>query len=221
MSYFPRSSLQSLLYFLGLCHMDLQCLDISYFPNCCHDEWYQMRRQHPGQFAATYIFKCLTITFGETAEAAVVQFNTHAAVYTLEEIGDLGIPSRNVFNCTGRDNFAIPLNFCSISDGPEILATVARKALLHCVNLYLNPPTVGLWAVTCNDSCCRASVAVILTLLVAAQRIKPSDVGLAGEYLVHNKSVHNKTVVRKGVMCYSGPVIVEAATLMGPIHLPY
>jgi hypothetical protein len=231
MSFLPRPKLQTQFTLLPECrarqmgenwiHKDLLCFKNSTYVHVhyCHDEWYLRRRRKPDITVAPYQFNCETQKFNAKAESQMMRFNMHAATYSEEDAASLGLPPSNVFNCIGLEDFGEVVDFWKLEEGPELLRIVSTRALKHVVDFWEADDPCGMFAFVCDQGVCR-SVAVALTLLVAAERIKPWEIGYAGEYLLHDKSSSNKESVKRGVFRRSGPAILEAAALMGPIFLP-
>ena len=126
----------------------------------------------------------------------------------------------NVFNCVGQKEYGYVPDFWQDEHGPEMLKVVAMRAL-HKWQTFMNDDDAkGVFAFMCDGGICR-SCAVALTLLVASGRILPSEVGFAAEYLVFDKSRLNLVRARESISKHTGPVILEAAALLGPIDLPF
>jgi len=149
-----------------------------------------------------------------------MDFNDNAATYCENDVADLDIPSVNVFNCIGIEEFGFVVDFWRDEHGPEMLKVLALRALAHCIRFMNDDDAEGVFAFVCDQGICRSS-AVVLTLLVASGRLLPSEIGFAAEYLVFDKSEWNLVRARRAIMMHSGPAILEAAALMGPIDLPF
>jgi hypothetical protein len=149
-----------------------------------------------------------------------MDFNDNAATYCETDVADLGIPSVNVFNCVGIEEFGFVVDFWRDEHGPEMLKVLSLRALAHCNRFMNDDDAEGMFAFVCDQGICRSS-AVVLTLLVASGRLMPSEIAFAAEYLVFDKSEWNLVRARRAIMMHSGPAILEAAALMGHIDLPF
>jgi hypothetical protein len=198
----------------------LQCFERSDFVARSHVRWYNERKRRGGSELSTHKFDCMTQTFNARAEETMLSlFLNHVGTYSEQDVVDLKIPTVNAFNCTGIHEYGCVVDFWKGKHGPEMLRQMGLLALRHWVTFKNDTDAKGIFAFVCDQGICRSS-AVVLTLLVASGRIRHSEILFAAEYLVFDKCDFNLLHCRRKVSMLSGPCILEAAALMGPINLP-
>jgi hypothetical protein len=203
---------------------NLICYEIPEIVSYDHEEWYVSRKRKGGTtLSFAQPFCVLTQTFTQKAEKTVMDFNKYVSTYSEQEVLILGFPAEHVFNCVGLHEFGVLIDFWQAKEGPELLRILAMRAFRHYHRFKQVNKNPELFAFTCDQGVCRSS-AVVLTLLVAAGHLLPSEILFAAEYLVSDKTPENRLSARRSIMKHSGPAILEAAALIRDsfeLHLPF